>query len=221
MARFRRRPMIRRKPRRFHRRRFRRIPRVRFGYGIGKHYKFKQLVSLAPFDVPATTLFAEQTYNFSLADVNQSTTFDALFDQYRITGVKVTIYPSFNMAYDITSGQPNQIPLVYSVIDYDQFPASITPQVMYQYQTFKKSYFTRPHSRFFRPRALQSGVQVAASSFVGQLSVPQRAWMDMANRNVLYYGLILGIDFADASQIVSAFACKVEATYYLQFRSVK
>lgn len=209
---YRRRPIIRRK--RLIRRRFvRRRP--------SRIFNFKQCAELNNFTIAAGSGFSSAAYNFRLTDIPNSPTLNSLFDQYRIMGVRITFYPNYNIAYGLSSGtSAGPIGELYTAIDYDLPPTvPFTEAVMNQYTTLKRTYFNRPHTRFIKPSCLSVSVWNGTAA-ANTMLINRKTWMDMANLDSTYYGLLVGFANSSATATVAQLV-RVTATYYIQCKNVR
>lgn len=209
----RRRPVIRR-------RRYRRRTGLKRSI-LPKVYGFKRTCELDNFVIAASAAGSTKTYNFYLSQLPSYTEFTTLFDQYRIMAVKVTFYPPFNVAFNTASNVAEPVGEFYSVVDYDGGNTStVTLATMTQYQNLRRTYFNKPHTRYFKPRAYQYGVMDGASSFGGYTTMSHKSWFDVASPSIRYYGLYVGWDQSQVD-LTRQTTIRVTATYYLQFKQVR
>lgn len=205
----RRRPMRRRRPNRKVAIR-RRQPRL---------YNFKRSCELKNITTVALVTPTEFQYTFRLSDLPGVSEFTALFDQYRIKGVRITFYPPVNVSFSSTGQAPLPIGEFYTAIDYDDGTVPTGLDDLQQYQTLRRTYFNRPHTRYLRPLAIQSGVYQTGVS-TGFRSLPSSTWFDCGYPDVSYYG-IKGAYAISQSNLQTAVLVRCTATYYLQFRKVR
>lgn len=134
--------------------------------------------------------------------------FTALFDMYKIMGVRWRISPRANSGEIGTNlGRVK----LFSAIDYDDnLVASLTD--LLQYESLKVTTSDRDHVRYVKPRisreVFQSGVSTAYS--------PGRAWIDCQNTTVPHYGLKAVLQQLPAG--TQSF--DIQVTYYLAFKNV-
>lgn len=214
-----RRPIYRR--RRFFRRRFRRprrVPRPMRARPC-RGYNFKRTCELANIQTTAQVTPTVFAYQFKLSDLPNITEFTSLFDQYRIRAVKLTFYPPSNTAWtsNVTSMPIGEF---YTVLDFDDAGAPTDVNYLNQYQTLKRTYFNRPHSRYFYPRAAQSGMYSTGGVTTGYRSVPNKEWFDCGYPDILYYGLKGAYVIQNSNQVLAE-TIRVTATYYFQVRMVR
>lgn len=207
-----RRPVRRRRPAR--RRVARRMPRPR-----QMVYNFKrtcELNNLTTVPGVAPTLFQ---YQFKLSDVPGYGDFTQLYDQYRIKGVRITFYPAANTSY---TGSSSSMPIgeFYTVLDFDDSTLPANIEELNQYQTLRRTYFNRPHKRYFKPLSTQSGVYQSGGVTTGYRSLPSSTWFDCGNPNILYYGIKGAYTISESSLVVKE-TIRVTATYYFQLRMVR
>lgn len=147
---------------------------------------------------------------FQLSSLPNYTEFTALFDMYKITGVKVTYMPRANSA---EAGTNQGLVKFFSVIDYDDTTAPTAINDLLQYESLKVSNSSRDHTRFLKPkiaRAIyQSGVSTAYGASTG--------WIDCDNASVPHYGLKYALQQLPSGN--QSFDVKI--TYYLAFKNVR
>ena len=213
----RRRKVYRRKRRAFRRRRYRkRIPR---SLGPTRIYNWKQTVDLADIQTSAGVSPALFTNQFTLSSLPSFTEFQALFDQFRIKRIKIMYLPPNSIAWTgSTSSQP--IGEFYTVLDFDDATTPGSLNDLLQYQTLKRTYFNKPHYRYFKPLATQSGVYLTGAVTTGYRSLPSNTWFDIATPNVVYYGIKGAFSVSPASTMVAQ-QIRVTATIYFQTRMTR
>jgi hypothetical protein len=186
-----------------------------------KLYNFKRTCELTNIATTPSVSPCIFTYQFKFSDLPNTTDFSGLFDQYRIKGVKITFYPVSNVAYSTSaSAAPMPIGEFYTVLDFDDAGTPANLNELLQYGTLRRSYFNRPHKRYLKPLATQSGVYQAGGVTTGYRSLPSSTWFDMANIDVLYYGIKGAYSISDSSLMIKE-TIRVTATYYFQLRMVR
>jgi len=205
-----RRTVVRKRP--IMRKRF--IPRVRRGPKI---FNFKRTCELPNVQTVAGVTPTIFTYRFNLTQLSSYTEFTNLFDFYRIKGVKITFYPPSNVAATGVVNMP--IGEFYSIIDNND-SAVPTAADMLEYPTLRRTYFNRPHKRYFKPLAIQSGVYIESGVNTGYRSLPSSTWFSTQDPSVTYFG-IKGMYTISDPALVLAEKIRVTATYYFQTKNVK
>lgn len=183
-------------------------------------YNFKRTVELENMEVPSGSAGFIKIYAFYLGQVPNVSEFTNLFDQYRIMAVKITFYPPFNSSFKTSSTSTEPCGEFYTVIDPDG--SGTVPDIngLDQYQTLRRTYFNRPHSRYLKPKSYQYGVQDGTSSFGGYISLPRSTWLDVGNVSCRYHGLIAAWVQSQSALTLGMFI-RCTATYYLQFKGVR
>lgn len=181
-----------------------------------KTHMFKRNVELLDVASGATDTFG--AYNFSLNDVPGVTEFEQLYDSFRINMVKVSFIPLSNVTVSSSTGASTALTAysnrLFTVIDKnDSVPAASIDELR-QYSTVKWSPNSRIHKRIIYPRL------ISETSGAGTYNVKGKPWIAMnstASLNSNYYGLKWGLE---GSQVATQ-AYRVEAVYYLEFKSSK
>lgn len=157
-----------------------------------------------------------ENFTFKLEDVPNYTEFTALYDQYCIKGVSITIMPRYNIAAPTPDGgvsATGQVPQTWSILDYDgSFPT--TEAGMLQYQNLKMQKGTSWHKRYVVPA-------VSAEIFNGITTAyapKKRVFIDTANPDVKHYGICVMIPVVNTD---TDCAWDVKTTYYLAFKNVR
>jgi len=132
-----------------------------------------------------TVLFGTQNYQAGFLD--QIGSFAALYDSYRIIKVEVTFMPMYtctSLANGI--GTTLLIPLIYTVIDYDDATNLSSIAAAREYDTVQIHDDKKLFTRTFQPKVAKA---VYTGSFTGFSQGKLTDWMDMASTNIQYYGL--------------------------------
>jgi hypothetical protein len=153
--------------------------------------------------------FANAPYFFSLSQIDQATQWTAVFDQYRIAEIEVTIRPAFNVG----QAGVNTVNW-YSVVDYDDANPLTSAASMREYGNCLISQY-ETQVRRFTPHAAIAAYQ---GTFVGFANVVA-PWLDAASTTVQHYSIKLGMDPGPAA-IVTAQTLTVQFKYRIQFRNV-
>lgn len=156
---------------------------------------------------------------FRLSDVASSTDFTGLFDQYRISGVKLRIWWNGTQA-NVGSNVP--APRMMYTVDYDDAePATALDLILRQRNTTKIHQFAngRPLTLYIKPMSASANYNY---SNLTQSYAPKRQWLDANNANTEHYGLKFRLDdvwMPEQSTTSSLF--RVECTYYIKGRGVQ
>jgi len=140
---------------------------------------------------------------FALSSMNDASEYAAVFDQYRIMAVEITIMPSTQTVAGLTGH-------LLSAIDYDDV-ASITPALNAQKSTVVISNLQDTVVRSFTPKialAAYSGAFTAYS--VG----PAHSWINTASPTVQHYGHKL-----TANPTTAAISYDLYTRVWFQFRN--
>lgn len=157
-----------------------------------------------------------ENFTFKLDAVPNYTEFTALYDQYCIKGVSLTLMPRYNIAAPTPDGgvsATGQVPQTWSILDYDgSFPT--TEAAMLQYQNLKMQKGTSWHKRYVVPA-------VSAEIFNGVTTAyapKKRLFLDTANPDVKHYGATVMVPQVNVD---TDCAWDVKIVYYLAFKNVR
>ena len=161
---------------------------------------------------------------FEIADIPQFTTYSQLFDQYRLTGVKVTLLPTTNTN---DSGNPGGT-FIWSVdLDGDTQISTFddilqcsnshtSPWSTTGGMTPYKKMFVRPRTRDALVRDICNNVPVLSTA-LGYA----KQWIDLGDRGrTEHFGLNIGW-YIGNTQLGSPQEINMVTTYYIQFRKVR
>jgi len=127
----------------------------------------------------------------------------AMFDQFRISSVKVTGWCSNNTSSTTTTN--TNIPLLYSAVDFDvdtSPPTSISSIVSYtnscvhQANTLGKPAFTRT----LVPRA-----SLSSATGTNAVIAPAGSWIDTSSGSTPHYGMFLALDSQTGTNVIEGY----------------
>jgi hypothetical protein len=151
---------------------------------------------------------------FSLGDLDSSTEFTGLFDQYRIECVCFRLIPMQN-AIGLSTNSTTTTVTPYVVVDYDDNNALTSAA---QARSFESCIIVPPGvgcARQFKPRI---AVSAYTGSFGGFANLSAQ-WLDAASPTIQHYGVKLFIPGATAAQ-TQLQSWTVEREYWISFRKV-
>jgi len=158
----------------------------------------------------STTVETDVSYQFNLQALGNATSFEAVFDQYRIIGIKASFFPETAPASSTTG--INNVPPIYTVIDYDDNNTTIITNLL-QYDTLKVAPYNAVFERSLTPRMALAAYSGAFTSYASGSS---RMWIDCNSPTVSYYGLKVGIPVTSF-----VFSWTVITEYTIQFRNTR
>lgn len=195
-------------------------------------HSFKRTVSLSPIQFNDSTTIPEnggftqyQNFGFTLASLPQFTEFTALYDQYKIVGVKVKLMPVFN-SYDPTSvvtvgavPKTAACPYITTVVDFDGVTA--TAQSGYnQYSNAKTRLFDKPVTVYIPYPGIKDNDTVTSANVV-----MRGKWIDTTkfavNHNGLGVSLTYPFDYRASTGSILPVTVQPVVTYYLKMKNVR
>lgn len=179
-----------------------------------KIHTFRQVVQLAPLISPATAGVWEVNKAFILNDLDQVTTFTALFDAYRIDRVTVTYWPK-GTQNPMGAALTAQNTKMYTAIDLDDVANLGTVAALRQYETCVITTANRKIVREIVPRvasSLYNGITAAYSESKAGL------WVDCAYPAVEHYGIRAMLE---ATLAAGDATYDVTAEYIVSFKNVR
>lgn len=153
-------------------------------------------------------------FNFKLSDVAQYTSFQTLFDQYRIDEVQMIIRPTGQAQYIV--GYANQkIPLLYTVLDYDDNTSPTGVSQLKEYANCQVSLYETVCVRFV-PHAATAAYSGAFTSFANV----RPPWIDIAYPSILHYGVKMACEAGLSGQTALQY-WDISVKYRISFRNVR
>lgn len=148
-----------------------------------------------------STLFAA---NFSLNDVPGYTEFSALFDFYKVNGIRVKLIPYQTESNSTgTVNNAGNVPIFYVVDTTDSTPPSSVEELC-EYQDHKITNLYTGLDCYFRPK------------FADATSAMRDGWVATTNTSLNYYGFKFAIPPS-----TNAMTYYLVYTYYLSFKDPK
>lgn len=151
-------------------------------------------------------------YSFKLSDVTQYTEFTSLFDQYKISAIRLQILPKFNSIDNTSSKNFN----IYTVIDRTDNSALGNATDALEYQSMKMTPYTRRHVRYFKPSVLVN-VMDDTTTDSGAYQPKMNQWIATDFPEITHYGIKLITD----QNVTGNTEFTVLTTYYFALKNVK
>lgn len=203
----------RRKPA-YRRKRIMKRTRARLALNVHRFKRKVVLGNIIALNNGGATTNAATAFSFKLTDLPQYTDFTNLFDQYKITGVKLDFIPfADNVSWEVASngaavsapGGPLMI-----AADYDDVSVPASASDMLSRQNVKVVPVGRRYQMFIRPKFND----VANSTTV----VPARGFIDCDTATAPHYGIKCWMAAPNVSN--TSFTYQVWATYYVTLKGV-
>jgi len=149
--------------------------------------------------------------SFKLSDAPSYTQFTALFDEYRITAIKLYWLPCFSV--NTTAAAELTVPQLISAIDYDDASTPGSANVINAFDTLRvHGMLNKMYTRTLKPTV---ALATYTTSFVGYAQ-RQDQWIDCNSPATTHYGIKWGM--VDANNSSSGWAHGLRATFYIDFR---
>lgn len=188
---------------------------------IGKQiYYFTRITD---YGIVASISSSQQagSLTFTLADLPNYAEFQNLYDQYKISAVRVTFYP-VAQAYQNQGSSTTPVtilPRFITAFDYDDDSVSgLNFDTLRQYQSAKITMADKIHVRYIKPCQAVEIYKSTTTSGYG----PRRGFCDTTHALTPHYGIKYCMEQTNGtSSPEGAYKYKIEAKYYLALRSVK
>lgn len=161
-------------------------------------------------------------HTFSLAQLPSVADFTGLFDQYKITGAKISYTPAasegiLNPATSVSA--PLGYSRVHSVIDYDDSSAPTSEDQLLEYGSHKSTAPFQTHTRWLKPKILQ---EIYRSAISTSYAPKGNVYLDMSATDVPHYGVKVWVSapntFFGTAQTI---AYKVYMTLYFTCKNTR
>jgi len=172
--------------------------------------KVYDVVQSATFTAFASDTVVEYkgAINFALAQLNDFSSYQEIFDLYRIAMVEVTYRPRANIN---TSGTANYCGMLYSAVDLTD-STTIASTKLNEYPGVVKTEAWKEQVHTFVPSIAVAAYSGAFTSYMN-VSAP---WIETSSSSVQHYGVKHALTISPAT-----FAYDVTARIHFQFKTVK
>lgn len=207
-------------------------------------HKFKQIVIGASIAFPSSAL---STYNgnasyiaqssstevnwgfaFALSDLSQSSTFTALYDQYRLMCVRIHLRPQCSMQVqslvtysNVTAATvvPTPTGNIYTAVDLDDNVAP-TASGLRQFDTCKITSVMQPKTitHVIYPRCNLGTFSALSSTTTGNSMAPYGTWLDVGSPGIPHYGFKVSVDQGVANFLQ---IWEIDCEYFFEFKNVR
>lgn len=194
----------------------------------GVAFKKTFFVSSWAFGTAATSDFWRK-FAPRLSDMPNHLEYNAVFDEYRITGIKITFHPRFaatnlpiNAASSLVANNQMYITIANATKEYELTPSGTYSSTTYnnmleelgsKTRTIK---FDRPVSLYFKPQIFE---EVGGTTGYGYKHV-KAPWLQLGTSlQPMYHGMHAFIhDYNFTNLNTSGFGCDIQYTFYFQCR---
>jgi len=170
-----------------------------------------------------TGVTTDVTGVFILKDVAgaNTTAFFENYDQYRITGVRVTFIPGSNQA-DVTGATP--FPLLHVSRDYDSWTNDEAQlATMINRPDYKCYRLDRPVSVFVRNPKFLTTINTLSSTANGDSTSKSQGWLTTSGGGpyTKHFGLIFRVEEMGGADLPNTWTCRVKYDYYIDLKNQK
>lgn len=183
------------------------IPFPLRGSRMDQTYEFSQSFEISALATSSTTVPTFTANYFTLSSLDQASSLVAIFDQYRISNIRVQLIPRISVV-DTTANTG----LFTSLIDLDDSASITTLGQAHDFQSAMTSRGTETHVRTFVPRV---ALGAYAGTFTSYANMGNQ-WIDTASTSVQHYGLKTAWSATSSVYIYDAVT-----TFLVQFRNVR
>lgn len=182
-----------------------------------KTFNVKRTVLLSPYNLSDQRVYGALSFN--LSQLPNYTEFTALFDQYRINKIKVTMYPHADNSQTPVNATNDFIPLIAFCTDTDDSTAPASVDELNQRSNVRYTKFNKPISIWIKPHVDTEIYRSAVTTGYGNIA---NAWIDSASSDIPHYGLkwaIMG-DSETGLGANSIMKYEIVLQFYCSFRGV-
>jgi hypothetical protein len=170
-------------------------------------HRFHQMINLGTITSSVAVTVAA-SFSFSEAQLDLHSSYEAIFDQYRIPRIEFFTQP---VAPTVASATANS-GFFFTVVDYDDSVGLSSIAGALDYENVIESVGFDGHYRDFVPHVAVAAYSGAFSSFANETS----PWIDCASNAVLHYGVKCFWTTTDAAYLTATFA-----RLYVEYRNVR
>jgi len=183
------------------------FPSPRQTANLLKVYDVVQSVTFAAF-ASDTVVETKGAINFALAQLNDFSSYQAIFDLYRIAMVEITFRARANVN---ASGTGNYPGLLYTAVDLTD-STSIASTSLNEYPGVVKTEAIKDQKHTFVPSIAAAAYSGAFTSYMNVVA----PWIETSSSSVQHYGVKYALTISPAT-----FAYDVTARVHFQFKTVK
>lgn len=187
------------------------VPRNR-GW-LNKVYMFRQVHDLGV--ITASTSELDGAFKFLLSDLDQFSSFTALYDQYKICKIVLKFYPNANVA-QVTAPGTHVYGNILTAIDHDD-ATTVSLANIRQYSTCKEYPFYKSFTRVIVPHVAVAAYTSGAFNNYANMT---NQWIDCNSPNVEHYGLKYVVPATGTTQ-TDLPQWTVVGYYYIAFKNVR
>jgi len=145
-------------------------------------YTYVQNASITYTLTQRQTLETALGFQFVFTDMDNYTNFAGLYDQYRFDEIQIIIRPAYT-SQPLSAGV-TKVPLLYTVIDYDDAAANLTTSAAKEYSNVGVSLYETVVVKF-KPHIATAAYNGAFTGYANEAA----RWIDVASTNVQHYGV--------------------------------
>lgn len=163
-----------------------------------------------------------QAFTFTLSQLPSVTDFSNLYDQYKITGAKLTLTPALSEGIaSPLAGTASALGFsrVHSVIDYDDSTNPASEDQLLEYGSHKSTPPFMIHSRYIKPKVLH---EIYRSAIATAYAPQANTYLDMANTDIPHYGIKVWISAPNTNAgTAQSITYKAYLTLYFSCKNVR
>jgi len=200
------------KKRTYRKKKYTRRGRTQSSKRYGTKYLFKRTVQLSDLSANGAS-DTVSNLNFKLDDLPGYTDFTNMFQKYKISGVKVMLFPKY---IETTGSDVVQNTRLFTATVKDADANITTLDAIRQQQDCRVHYSTkRVITHYIKAPAFAQVINTTMDASANLTTRPSTGYLDREHSDIRHYGLYMGIEGDAASQIQYY---RREAVFYLSMR---
>lgn len=200
------------KKRTYRRKKYSRRGRTATSKRFGTKYLFKRTVLLSPLSANGGSN-SISALNFKLSDLPSYTDFTNMFQKYKISAVKIMLYPKY---IDTTGTDVVQNTRVFIATVRDADSSITTLDAIRSQQDCKVHFSTkRVIQHYVKSPAFPQVINQSMDGSSNLTTRPATGYLDREHPDIQHYGVYMGFEGSDAVQIQYY---RREAVFYLSMR---
>jgi hypothetical protein len=192
-------------------------PRASRKFSSGRYFKLVRTVNTGTVNV-ACNSGVPFTYEYQLNQIPDFANLKGLFDEYKISKVRTTFYPTADNAQvnNAGAGFYKGLGMIATALDYNSNTAPGSLAEVLEYRTRKLTKSSRIHSRTLSPKP-QGPLYIGG---IGSAYRPvANAWIPTEHVTVPHYALVGWLEGGSGDPAAYSYTCRIMTTYTVIFRA--
>jgi hypothetical protein len=189
------------------------IPHMKYRFPDNAPYKFIQTSETLATLTQSNSAFVGYAVLYTSSNINQFSSFSAVFDQYKITQFELWVLPRHTNPLSVSS--TGNVGLLYSLVDYDD---AATPTGAAYCEQYSNCVVSPSYEGHYRRAVPHIAVANYAGTFTGYTNMPC-PWIDCSTTACQFYCMKIGVSQCDATSDEQIY--DLITRVHVEFRNVR